>query len=173
MTKKNLCGSEILVFLQCVHRVWNLREFSSHFFRKNFVKAMVLLKKLLNIWFDEYFFSIERKFLVFSTLVCHTVKITEIYSRHTIRIALIFSVKPMNKSQILPILYSTNIILLRKSDTSNSLQAYCRNKNWTYNFDKSNNFSRLRWLLRANEWRFYNVMCIFRVSGMPINCGSR
>ena len=37
---------------------------NSHFFRKNFVKAMVLLKKLLNSWFDEFFFS-EREFRVF------------------------------------------------------------------------------------------------------------
>ena len=36
----------------------------SHFFRKNFVKAMDLLMKLLNSWFDEIFFS-DREFLVF------------------------------------------------------------------------------------------------------------
>ena len=31
-----------------------------HFFCKYFVKAMVLLKKLLNSWFDENFFQWER-----------------------------------------------------------------------------------------------------------------
>ena len=33
-------------------------------FSKNFVKSMALLKKLLNSWFDEFFFS-KREFLVF------------------------------------------------------------------------------------------------------------
>ena len=38
----------------------NCRNSLSHFFRKNFVKAMVLLKKLLNSWFDDFFFQWER-----------------------------------------------------------------------------------------------------------------
>ena len=38
----------------------NCRNSLSHFYRKNFVKAMVLL----NSWFDEIYFS-EREFLVF------------------------------------------------------------------------------------------------------------
>ena len=38
----------------------NCRNSLSHLFRKNFVKAMVLLKKLLNSWFDEIFFQWER-----------------------------------------------------------------------------------------------------------------
>ena len=33
----------------------NYRNSLSHFFRKNFVKAMDLLKKLLKSWFDELF----------------------------------------------------------------------------------------------------------------------
>ena len=46
-----------------------ITEILSHFFRKNFVKALVLLKKLLNRWFDEIFFQWER-FSRFFTL-CH------------------------------------------------------------------------------------------------------
>ena len=43
-----------------------IAEILSHtFFIKNFVKAMVLLKKLLNSWFDEIFFS-ERELREFS-----------------------------------------------------------------------------------------------------------
>ena len=38
----------------------NCRNSLSHFFRKNFVKTMVLLKKWLNSWFDEIFFQWER-----------------------------------------------------------------------------------------------------------------
>ena len=33
----------------------NCRNSLSHFFRKNFVKALVLPKELLNCWFDEIF----------------------------------------------------------------------------------------------------------------------
>ena len=56
----------------------NCRNSFSHFFRKNFVKAMVLrvlLKKLLNSWFHEIFFS-KRELLVFPHC---GVKITEFY----------------------------------------------------------------------------------------------
>ena len=45
------------------YTVWKLQKFSltrSTLFRKNFVKTMVLLKKLLNSWFDEIFFQWER-----------------------------------------------------------------------------------------------------------------
>ena len=45
----------------------NYRNSLSHFFRKNFVKAVVLLKKLLNSWFDEIFLQWER-ISCFSTL---------------------------------------------------------------------------------------------------------
>ena len=38
----------------------NCRNSLSHFFRKNFVKSMVLLKKSLNSWFDEIFYQWER-----------------------------------------------------------------------------------------------------------------
>ena len=42
-----------------------IAEILSHtFFRKNFVKTIVLVKKLPNSLFDEIFFS-EREFLVF------------------------------------------------------------------------------------------------------------
>ena len=55
----------------------NCRHSLSHFFRKIFVKAMVVLKKLLKCWFNEIFFS-EREFYVFPhCAVC--VEITEIY----------------------------------------------------------------------------------------------
>ena len=47
----------------------NCRNSLSYFFRKNFVKATVLLKKLLNSWFDEKNFQWERIFR-FSTLWC-------------------------------------------------------------------------------------------------------
>ena len=42
----------------------NYRNYPSHFFRKKFVKAMVLLKKLLNSWFDEIF-SVWQNFSFF------------------------------------------------------------------------------------------------------------
>ena len=42
----------------------NNRNLLSRFFGKNFVKTTNLLKKSLNSWFDETFFS-ESKFLVF------------------------------------------------------------------------------------------------------------
>ena len=45
----------------------------SHFFRKKFVKVTVLLKKLLNSWFDEIFVSV-RVFFFFSFF--HTVPFT-------------------------------------------------------------------------------------------------
>ena len=54
------------------HSGVEIADILSHFFRKNFVKATVLLKKLLNSWFDEKkFSSSEREFLVF--LHCVTV----------------------------------------------------------------------------------------------------
>ena len=46
----------------CSAQCGNCRNSLSHFYRKNFVKAMVLLKKLQKSWFDEIFFS-EREFL--------------------------------------------------------------------------------------------------------------
>ena len=70
--KKTLVRVNFSFFAQC----WNCRNCLSHFFRKNFVKAMVLRKKLLNNWFDEIFFS-EREFLVFPQyVVCLWWKIT-------------------------------------------------------------------------------------------------
>ena len=42
-----------------------IAEILSHFLRKNFVKTMVLLKKLLKSWFDEKKIQYEREFLVF------------------------------------------------------------------------------------------------------------
>ena len=64
----------------------NCRNSLSHFFPKNFVKAMVLLKKLLNSWFDEIFFQWERIFR-FSTLCvidsqdfsAHSAKVLEFF----------------------------------------------------------------------------------------------
>ena len=44
-----------------IYTVWKLREFTLTHFGKNFVKVTVLLKKLLNKWFDEIFFT-ESKF---------------------------------------------------------------------------------------------------------------
>ena len=62
--------------------VWKLQKFSLtfFFFCKNFVKAMVLLKKLLNSWFDEKIFR-EGEFFVFphcahSTAKCQTCECT-------------------------------------------------------------------------------------------------
>ena len=37
----------------------------SHFFGKNFVKVTVLLKKLLDSWFDEFFFPVRENFSFF------------------------------------------------------------------------------------------------------------
>jgi len=46
-----------LVFPHCVpHRVKIVEILCHTVFQKNFVKSMVLLKKLLNSWFDEFFF---------------------------------------------------------------------------------------------------------------------
>ena len=41
----------------------NCRNSLSHFFRKNFVKLMVLVIKLLNSWFDEIYFQWTRNSL--------------------------------------------------------------------------------------------------------------
>ena len=59
---------EIFVKLKITYRTQcgNCRYSLSHFFGKNFVKATVLLKKLLNRWFDEIFFS--ERISRFSTL---------------------------------------------------------------------------------------------------------
>jgi len=67
--EKKLRGSEFLVFPHCVAQCGNCRNSLSHFFHKNFVKAMVLLKKLLKSWYDEIFFQWER-ISRFSTLCC-------------------------------------------------------------------------------------------------------
>ena len=61
------CESEFLKTPLHTAQCGNCRNSLSHFFRKNFVKTMVFLKKLLNSWFDEIFFS-EREFLVFHTV---------------------------------------------------------------------------------------------------------
>ena len=57
-TKLKFPQCVIFLFTQC----GNCRNSLSHFFRKNFVKAMILLKKLLNSWFDEKNFQWERIF---------------------------------------------------------------------------------------------------------------
>ena len=70
----------------------NCRNSLSHSFRKNFVKAMGLLKKLLNSWFDEIFFQWER-ISRFSTL-CITKLIWRIFPTLTndvLNIAIFFS----------------------------------------------------------------------------------
>ena len=46
------------------HRVEIAEILSLSLFRKNLVKAMVLLKELLNSWFDEICYS-EREFIAF------------------------------------------------------------------------------------------------------------
>ena len=51
------CEREFLQFPHC-------DTVLSRFFHIKFVKAMALLEKLLNSWFDEIFFS-EREFLIF------------------------------------------------------------------------------------------------------------
>ena len=66
--QKNLSGNMYVHSLKLHHmnggsyvpQCRNCRNSLSHFYRKNFVKAMVLL----NSWFDEIYFS-EREFLVF------------------------------------------------------------------------------------------------------------
>ena len=60
--------SKFLVFPHCA-QCGNYRNSLSHFFCKNFVKAMVLLKKLLKCWFDEKKFQWER-ISRYSTLCC-------------------------------------------------------------------------------------------------------
>ena len=58
-----------------VCKVWKLQRKNSlsHFFRKNFLKAIFLLKKLPKNWFDENFFQWERIYR-FSTLCCGTLE---------------------------------------------------------------------------------------------------
>ena len=59
---------------KCEILVWKLRKFTlTHFWQKNFVKVMVLLKKVLNSWFDEIFL-VRVNFSFFhtiSTLIKH------------------------------------------------------------------------------------------------------
>ena len=43
--------------------------YDSQFFRKNFVKAMVLLKKLIDSLFDEILFSVKENFSFFHTVI--------------------------------------------------------------------------------------------------------
>ena len=52
--------SSLSISTQC----GNYENLLPHIFGKNFVKVIVLLKKSLNSWFDEIFFS-ERKFFIF------------------------------------------------------------------------------------------------------------
>ena len=52
---------------QCSVEITGIRY---HAFGKNFVKATVLLNKLLKSWFDEIFFG-EREFLLFPQCVVH------------------------------------------------------------------------------------------------------
>ena len=55
-TKYYCTQEKFLVLLHSV-TVWKLQKFSLTLFHKNFVKAMVLLKKLLSSWFYEIFFQ--------------------------------------------------------------------------------------------------------------------
>ena len=82
ISRKNLRDRNIA---KCPHHSsqWgNCRNSLSHFFHKNFVKAIVLLKKLQNKWFDEIFPQWENS-LFFHTALC-SVEFTKIYS-HTFR----------------------------------------------------------------------------------------
>ena len=63
---ENSNGRKILKFPHCVNsrvaytQCGNFGNSLSHFFDKNFVKATVLLNKLLKSWFHETFFQWER-----------------------------------------------------------------------------------------------------------------
>ena len=89
ISRKKIRWGENFAFFYTVKRrsvCWNCRNFLSHFFSKNSVKAMALPKKLLNkYWFDKNNFS-EREFLVF-----HTVK--RKFHNSTLRIFIKHSVK--------------------------------------------------------------------------------
>ena len=68
------------IFSVKVFQVVLCTEILSHIFDKNFVKSMVLLKKLLNSWFDDFFFQWER-ISRFSTVHC-AMQILEIYANN-------------------------------------------------------------------------------------------
>ena len=66
------CAQSQCAQSQCAQsQCGNWRNSLSHFFWKHFVKAMVLLKKLLNSWFDE-FFSARENLLFFHTVAQFT-----------------------------------------------------------------------------------------------------
>ena len=85
------CRSQFTM-LQCR----NCRNSLSHFFHKNFLKALVLLKKLLNTWLDKFFFS-EREFLVFPHCECHSVEKREIHCHANLFSSIQFRVKFFSK----------------------------------------------------------------------------
>ena len=76
---------------------------------------------------------------------------------HTIRKVPIFSVKSTSICQFWSIFCFVNKLLLRKSNTSNSLQACCSNKNWSL-FSKFQFYEAICrtkshiWSLRAKLW---------------------
>ena len=63
----------VRVNLSFFHRVvWKLQKFSLTLFLQKFVKASVLLKKLLDRWFDEKKFSVRRENFSFLHTVLHS-----------------------------------------------------------------------------------------------------
>ena len=67
---KKICESTVR---STVHSVWKLRNLLSLFFGKNFVKVTLLLKKLLNSWFDDFFFSVRVNFCKFYVHILYAV----------------------------------------------------------------------------------------------------
>ena len=72
---------------------------------------------------------ISRKFL--SVIAFNSIFPHYALGLHNVRIGRIFSVKSTYQCKTLPIFYSVKRFLLRKTNTSNSLQAWCRNENWS------------------------------------------
>ena len=64
---KNCCKSWNFVTKVSNPQCENCRNSLSHFFCKNVVKAMILQKKLLKIWFDELFYQWRKRISRFST----------------------------------------------------------------------------------------------------------
>ena len=68
-------GSRILQFSQYSVTVWKLREFSLTLFRLKFCESNIFFKEITKELISEFFFVIEREFLVFLHCECGNVAI--------------------------------------------------------------------------------------------------
>ena len=102
-SKENEVAVHIYIYIVQCTSIQSFQEFS----------RQIRYKSSYSIQFHETFRLIKCK------LSC---------MHHNVRIRRIFSVKSTACGKNLPIIYSVKTFLLRKTNTSNSLQAFCRNR---------------------------------------------